>query len=331
MTTKTTTYRLRNWSDYSTALIGRGSLTLWIEEETLSAWRHHEKTGCRGASRTYSDVAIQTVLTLGIYFRLPLRQSQGFVLSLFSLMGVELPVPTYSTLSRRRENLSVALPRLSSRRDEPVHIVIDSTGLKVFGEGEWKVRTHGKAKRRVWRKLHLALDADTGEFLACVTTEGSAADSPQLPALLEQIEGKMDQASLDGAYDSWKVYELLEERGATVTIPPRAGSVIRQHGNVKAPPLQRDQNLREIRRVGKRRWAQESGYSLRALAETGMMRQKRILGGSLSSRSLGSQGVECRLRCQVLNRLTSLGMPDSYLDDCASKAGNSNRGGQFVQ
>lgn len=331
MTTSTNTYCLRNWKDYSTALIGRGSLTLWIEEETLAAWQQEGKSGRRGASRFYSDAAIQAVLTLGIYFRLPLRQSQGFVLSLFALMSVALPVPNYSTVSRRRQSLPVALPRLSPRREEPLHVVIDSTGLKIFGEGEWKVRTHGKAGRRVWRKLHLAIDADTGQFLACVTTEGSAADSVQLPDLLHQIDTPIAQASLDGAYDSWKVYELLEERGAKVTIPPRAGSVIRQHGNVKAPPLQRDENLRTIRQVGKRRWAQESGYSLRALAETGMMRQKRILGSSLSSRSLAGQGVECRLRCHVLNRLTALGMPDSYLVDCVSKAGNSNRERQFGQ
>lgn len=283
--------------------------------ETLpSLWLCEEKTGKAGASATYRDDAIEICLSLRVLLHLALRQTEGFVRSLLELSGLcSLPVPDYTTLCRRQKDLPVRLPVRSS--EKPRHIVIDSTGLKVYGEGEWKVRKHGKDRRRVWKKLHLSVDEATGEVLAVEMTEGDAADGPLLPQLVTEsqaIGGEVDQASADGAYDSWSNDAFLTEQGIVSTIPPRKGSKIRQHGNSRKPPLQRDENLRKIRKLGRSRWAQESGYSRRSLSETQMMRQKKILGSSLASRNEENQAVECRLRCAILNKMTHLGMPDSY-------------------
>ncbi len=281
-----------------------------------SWWLSQEKSGKPGASRAYSDKAIEVCLSLRVLLKLPLRQTQGFVRSVMCLAGLSLPVPDYTTLCRRQRTLTVALP--VRPREQARHIVLDSTGLKVFGEGEWKVRKHGKSggKRRVWKKIHLSVDEMTGEVLAVQMTEGDAADGPLLPSLVQQSQqsggGKIDQTSADGAYDSWDNDAFLSGQGIVSTIPPRRGSKIRQHGNCAAEPLQRDENLRWIRQKGRSGWRLESGYSRRALAETHMMRQKQILGASLLSRQEQNQEIECRLRCAVLNRLTQQGMPDSY-------------------
>ena len=313
MQTPSTVYRLRNWKDYNASLIARGSLTLWFEEDIEDWWREKDRTGKPGASPTFSEKAIEVCLSLRLLLQLPLRQTQGFLRSLFGLTQQALPVPDYTTLSRRQKGLLVSLPVRASQR--PRHIVLDSTGLKVFGEGEWKVRKHGSGKRRVWRKLHLSVDEASGEVLAVQMSEGDAADGPHLPRLVQesqQVGGPIGQTSADGAYDSWDNDAFLTKQGIVSTIPPRSGSKIRQHGNCTCAPLQRDENLRQIRRLGRGGWAKASGYTRRCLAETQMMRQKRILGGSLLSRETARQWVECQLRCAVLNRLTHLGMPESY-------------------
>lgn len=231
--------------------------------------------------------------------------------------GWSLPVPDYTTLCRRQKSLPVRLPVRPS--EQARHVVLDSTGLKVFGEGEWKVRKQGVGKRRVWKKLqkklHLSVDEATGEVLGVEMSEGDAADGPYLPSLVQQSQqtgGPIKQASADGAYDSWDNDRFLTERGIISTIPPRAGSKIRQHGNCHTAPLQRDENLRGLRRLGRSVWAKVSGYSRRCLAETQMMRQKRLLGACLLARTEAAQRIECRLRCAVLNRLTQEGMPDTY-------------------
>ena len=185
-------YRLRNWSEYNAALIKRGSLTVWIEEAALESWLEAHKSGRRGASRTYSDAAIQAILRLKALYHLPLRGAQGFAQSILALMGLALPVPhdstlSYSTLSRRKTfqvGLELVMPRL--RRGEAIHLVVDSTGCKVYGEGECKVRLHGKSKRRTWRKLHLGVDEQTGEIVAAVVSGNDVSDSEALPQLLEQ-------------------------------------------------------------------------------------------------------------------------------------------------
>jgi hypothetical protein len=308
MKTKTQ-YRLRNWREYNTALSNRGSLTLWVDEEAIKAWRY---TGPlqRGAQYVYAEAAIKCVLTLRAVYHLALRATEGLARSVFALLEVALPVPSYSTLSRRAAEVSVALG--ARARSGPLHLVIDSSGFKVYGEGEWKVRLHGWSKRRTWRKLHLAVDEATGEIVVAVASEAGVSDDAALPDLLEQVKGAVSQVSADGAYDKRRCYEALEQCGAKAVIPPRRDAKIWQHGNCVAPPLQRDQNLRAIRQQGRRRWKQEVGYHRRSLAETAFFRFKTLFGPTLRAREFPQQATELFIKAAALNRMTHLDMPNSY-------------------
>ena len=225
-------------------------------------------------------------------------------------MGIELEVPDRSTLSRRLGKLSVELPVVT--KDRAVHVVVDSTGVKVYGEGEWKVRTHGVGKRRTWRKLHLGVNEATGEILAAVVSTNERSDAEALPDLLDGIDAEIEQVSGDGAYDQRKCYEAIRHRNAKATIPPRQGAKIWQHGNTKAERHNRDENLRRIRKVGRKTWKHETGYHRRSLAETTMFRFKSIFGTKLRSREFDNQAVELFLQCAALNRMLQLGKPDSY-------------------
>ncbi|HKQ04112.1 MAG TPA: IS5 family transposase [Blastocatellia bacterium] len=191
-------------------------------------------------------------------------------------------------------------------------MVVDSTGVKVFGEGEWKVRQHGYTKRRTWRKLHLGADAATGEIVAAVVTTNNVADSQVLEDLLEQVGGELAQVSGDGSYDKRNCYEAIRQRKAKAAIRPRRNAKIWQHGNRQAERLIRDENLRRIRQVGPKQWKQEVGYDRRSLAETQMFRVKVIFGDRLSARQFAGQATQVLVRCAALNRMTHLGMPDSY-------------------
>lgn len=310
-------YRIRNWGEYNAALVRRGSLTIWLDEAALAGWIEPERSGKRGASPTYSQAAITAVLLLKAVYRLPLRGAQGFVGSVLGLMGLPLPVPHFSTLSRRQAGLELVVPRL--RRSEALHLVVDSTGCKVYGEGEWKVRVHGKSKRRTWRKLHLGVNEQNGEIVAAVLSSNSVSDSEALPMLLEQVEEPISQVSGDGGYDKKPCYQALQQRqeeqgqALKVTIPPRRGARIWQHGNRKEVRLARDENLRAIRQKGRKRWKQESGYHRRSLAETAMSRFKQIVGDKLQARDFARQVTESFVGVLMLNKMTALGMPQSYV------------------
>ena len=306
----TSHYKLRNWSDYNAALVSRGSLHVWLDEDVLAAWRNTQKTGKPGASNTYSDLAIETLLTLKSVYRQKLRQTIGFARSLFQLMSVELALPHYSTLSRRAKRLNIDLsvtPAQGSR-----HVVIDSTGVKVYGEGEWKARKHGVSKRRTWLKLHVGIDEETGEILAAVVTPNSTGDSEVLGELLDEIDDEIEQVSADGAYDCSYVYDYIDERDATAAIPPRKDAKIWFHGNRKGPAHPRDENLRRIRQIGRSAWKEEVGYHRRSLSETGMYRLKTIFTGEVCARQIETQTTELMIECKALNKMTQLGMPDSY-------------------
>lgn len=320
-----TIYRLSNWSHYNRALIQRGSLTIWFSEEAIDQWTYGGAPQ-QGAQYTYSDRAIETCLSLRLVFHLPLRQTQGFVGSLVDLMRLRLPVPDYSTLSRRHKGLSVNLFARKKKSEEqksdekkaqeaPRHIVIDSTGLKVYGEGEWKQRQHGKAKRRTWRKIHLAIDEKTGEITATTLTDNSKHDCSQVAQLLEETVshvGDIAKVGGDGSYDKWRAYAAIAAHGALPVIPPQHNAKIKQHGNTKAAPLARDEAIRYIRRHGRKQWKCVHGYHRRSLAETAMMRFKRIIGCVLRARDLVHQQVEARLGSMILNQMLDLGRPQSY-------------------
>lgn len=304
-------YRIGNWQEYDTALKQRGSITFWVSEEVVLQWRNEQKTGRKGASNYYSDLAIMTMGTLKSVFGLASRQTEGFLESLFTLMGIDLAVPDHTTLSRRLGKLSVELPVVPKAK--AVHVVVDSTGVKVYGEGEWKVRQHKASKRRTWRKLHLGVDEASGEILAAVVSTNNVSDSEVLPQLLDAIPEEIEQVSADGAYDTTSCYEAIEQRQASAAIPPRRNAKIWQHGNRKAPSHPRDRNLRQLRKVGRQQWKQQSGYHRRSLAETTMFRLKTIFGGKLLSRKFDNQAVELFLQCAALNRMIQVYKPDSYM------------------
>ena len=303
----TASYRIRNWKQYNEALVRRGSLTLWVDEETLQAWRYQGPTQ-QGAQFQYSDLAIECLLTLRAVYHLPLRATQGFARSLFELMDLKLLVPDYSTLCRRAATVRITLPR---RAEGPLNLVLDSTGLKVYGEGEWKVRKHGYSKRRTWLKLHLAIDPQTHEIQAAMVSDPGVTDEEMVPPLLEQVANPVQSMAGDGAYDRRTVYAELDRRGARALIPPRRDAVIWRHGNSAGPRLARDENLRRIRQVGRQAWKEESGYHQRSLGETAMFRIKTIFGDSMSSRHPAQQATEVGIRCRALNVMTHQGMPRS--------------------
>lgn len=307
--TRQVRYKVRNWAEYNESLVQRGSLNLWVSDDAIAAWKHLGPAQ-RGGQFQYSDSAIQCLLLVRSVFHLTLRATEGFVRSVFQLLHLGLAVPDYTTVCKRASHLEVKLPK---QGHGPVYAVLDSTGLKVFGEGEWKVRQHGYSKRRTWRKLHLSVDPESQEIQAVVLSEASLDDGGAVAELLEQIEEPIEQLGGDGAYDKRKVYDLCVQRGIQrVAIPPRKDARIWQYGNSAAPPLARDENLRRIRQVGRRRWKQESGYHRRSLAETGMFRFKTIFGSRLQARKLAQQQTEAKVKCAALNRMTHLGMPDSY-------------------
>ena len=304
-------YRVRNWNQYNRSLINRGSITVWFDEKSIAQWHDSETTSQRGRPRVYADIAIHCVLLIKVVFGLPLRSLQGFVESLVVLLKLPISVPNYTTISRRQKSLQVALERY--KKEASLHIVVDSTGLKVFGEGEWKVRQHGYSKRRTWRKLHLAIDEASGEIVASALSTNDVHDSEILPGLLQKIQDDICQVSADGAYDTFSCHEAIAARKARAAIPPRENARIKQHGNSHAPPLARDEILRAIRdNGGMKAWKQNSHYHRRSLAETAMYRFKQLLGRTLAARNFESQCTEAFIKCSAMNRMTNLGMPESY-------------------
>lgn len=309
---KKTSYRVRNWSSYNKSLVQRGSVTIWISPEVLKQW-HPEIEGKRqrGGQVQYSDQAIECLLMLKAVYHLPYRQTIGFTQSILDMLNANVRVPDYTTLCKRSVDLRVDI--VTSKSDEAKHIVMDSTGLKIYGEGEWKVRQHGYSKRRTWRKLHLSVNADSHEIEAIVLSEASVDDAEAGKQLLTDTSGQIKQVDADGSYDKRKFYQASQARGVKyIIVPPRRNAKIWQHGNSKKKPLPRDQNLRRIRRIGRKKWKQEAGYHRRSLAETAVFRFKIIFGNTLSTRTLSRQITEARVKSVALNRMTQLGMPDSY-------------------
>lgn len=303
-------YRVKNWSEYDKALVERGSITFWMSDDFEQTWMHSGKKQ-RGSQFDYSDQAILVMLIVKEVFHLTNRGVEGFVRSLFRMMQIDLPVPDHSTLSKRGKDLKVKLPKKTSQR---LNIVMDSTGLKIHGEGEWKVRMHGVSKRRTWRKLHIGANPDNGEIQAVILTENSVSDDAAVEVLLEQIEQEIINFGADGAYDKRKVYDSLNAHSPDVNIliPPRKNARIWKHANTKAERLKRDENLRSIRKDGRQEWKQNSGYHQRSLVETTMFRLKTIFSDTLSARLLETQTTQALVRCAALNKMTHLGMPQSY-------------------
>jgi hypothetical protein len=305
--TRKGTYKITNWRQYNESLVQRGSITFWFSDDVIDRWHHTNDRPKVGHPFVYSDTAIECLLVLRELFQLPYRQTEGLGRSLAQLMQVTIDIPDYTSLAKRAAKLGVALD--VRRHKGPIDVVVDSTGLKVFGEGEWKTRKHGIGKRRTWRKLHLAVNPKTHEIEAETLTENSCDDASQVDALLNQVKGKIDGFYGDGAYDKWKVYETLGHRNIKAMIPPQRNAKIKQHGNSSDPPLPRDVAIREIRRRGRRQWKRRIGYHRRSLSETAMYRMKCCFGGHLKNRLIENQKTETRLRAKILNKFTDCGLP----------------------
>jgi len=297
-------YRVANWREYNRALVARGSITLWIDEAVLAGWR-----AAGGKGRRYSDMAILCALSLRVVFGLTLRQTQGFLCDLTRLLGLAIEVPHYSTFSRRAAALPV--PKLARAAGGPLHLAIDATGLKVYGEGEWKVRVHGPGKRRVWRKLHLAVDTRTGALHAHALTASEAPDGGELEGLLAEIGAPIAAVCADKAYDSFDCHAAILTHGAQPVIPPRKGAAVHPPpGRPDVPPT-RGAAVARIAEVGRDAWKAETGYHRRSLAETAMLRYKTLIGPSLRARTFDRQKVEAAVAVRCINRFTALGMPCS--------------------
>ena len=290
-----TKYRVANWPAYNRALVRRGDVTVWLSSEAIAAWTPR-RSGRRGGQRRYSDLAIETALTLRLLYHLPLRQAEGFLHALFGMMRLDLSVPDYTTLSRRSQHLRRRL-RPPVPHDEGIHLVLDSTGLSLVGAGEWAAAKHGGRGRRGWRKLHLGVD-QSGVILVHTLTEATGDDATTALDLLTAVEGPLVRITADAAYDTVAVYETAPARGATVVIPPARTANISGHGP-RSPA--RDRTITWVKQLGRRRWKKTSGYHRQSRVENTFFRYKSIIGAGLRARSPAGQGSEVVLGCEILS------------------------------
>lgn len=302
-------HRVTNWAEYNEGLRNRGDLTVWISDAALGLWSAPPRT-TRGGQRRYSDLAIELCLTLGIVFKQPLRQTQGLMRSIARLLGIEIAVPDFSTLSRRSNGL-ILRPNLRADNQAAMHLTVDSTGLKIFGEGEWLEEKHkNKAKRKRWRKLHFGLDLVSGEIVCSDLTADNVGDPTALPSLLDQIDGPVCLFLADGAYDGGQTRDLLTKRfGAMleVAIPPPKNAAFSP--NATQDPSARDRAIARINAHGRMAWQKTSGYNQRSRVETQIGRWKAIIGPKLKARSFTNQKTEAKIGVQILNRMTGLARP----------------------
>ena len=304
---KKAVYKVKNWPEYNEALVKRGDITCWINPVVIEEWLNVAPSGKPGRPMTFSDATLEAMLALRSLFRLPLRSIEGLMRSIFAILDIEKPIPTYATLSRRQGRLDIDLGVGIS--EEPIHLLIDSTGLKVFGEGEWKARQHGKDIQRTWRKLHLGIDAATREIVAVDVTDNSVGDSTMLPELLLSVDAKISKVIADGAYDTWECRYEIVERDAEAIIPPRNNATERASEGSDEAINQRNEAVRHSQTHGKAAWKVASGYHKRSLVETTMFRVKKSFGPDTQARLLQNQLAEMVMKSKILNQFIQNGLP----------------------
>ena len=329
-------YHVRNWAEYNEGLRRRGDLTVWFDEEAIANWKA-DKTGKPGGQRVYSDMAIETGLVVRMVYKLAYRQTEGFLHSIASLLGLGtrsttrrcvgargcsaqswtkdarlglgIEIPDYSTLCRRSRLLRKKLRIPKAASTQPIHLMIDSTGLRIHVGNARK-----PPKQRAWRKLHIAVDRETGNIVASELTASRARDATRVPALLTQIQAPLVSVAADSAYDKEAVYEAIEAhspgRRTRVVIPPQRNATLSQNSNTAMQ--ERDRHIRAIERHGRREWYKLSGYTKRSMVENAVYRYKAIIGPEMRARTLARQRVEHRIGCEILNKMAALGMPDTY-------------------
>ena len=296
-----TKYRVSNWAEYDRALVRRGDITLWISPDGADSWTPGP-SGERGGQQKFSDQAIETALVLRLVFNLPLRQAEGFLRSVLSLRALDLEAPDHTTISRRSQQVDVSL-RFAATKG-PMHLIVDSTGLSIIGEGEWAAVKHGGRGKRAWKKLYLGVDR-SGVIIAEVLTDGNADDARTALGLIDEMD---DVASFtaDAAYDTIAIYDAATARGAKVIGPPRSSATRSKR------PGARDPTVRRVGKVGRRQWKKESGSHQQARVENTFFRYKSIIADRLRARHPKSQEAEALIACNILNRMTELGRPESF-------------------
>ena len=300
-----TKYRVQNWASYDRALVRRGDITIWLSPAAIAAWKP-DGAGTRGAQRKYSDLAIQSALTLRLLFHLPLRQAEGFLTSLFVLMGLDLRSPDHTTLSRRGQRLDLTLRTVPTRAG--LHLIIDSTGLSIVGEGEWAAAKHGGRGRRGWKKLHVGVD-HTGVIVAHALTDATVDDATTGVELIEAVNDDITRVTADAAYDTVAFYDAAGARGATVVVPPtKTARVSGRWPRSRA----RDRTITTVKRIGRRQWKKTSRYHQQARVENASFRYKSIIGDGLRAWTPGGRTVEVLLACNILNAMIDMGRPASY-------------------
>ena len=297
-------YKVTNWAEYNDALRNRGDITIWFTQDAVDHWRP-AKTGGRGRPVEYSDHAIETTMLIRQVFKLALRQTEGFMTSIARIMGAAIAIPDFSCISKRTVKLPAIL--LTKALKPGSVVIVDSTGLKVYGKDEWHQEKHAVPARRTWRKLHLAID-EHHNVLACELTTPEVGDSTSTTDLLAQITTPLDVFIGDGAYDGEPVAAavLSKQPQAKIIIPPHKTAVISEAGDT-----QRDRHIQDIAEKGRITWQRESGYNLRSYVELAMQRYKRIFGNAMKARALPRQKTEAGISASALNRMTNLGMPVS--------------------
>ena len=303
------TYKLRNWSDYNKSLKNRGKLTIWLSDDVKSSWLYEESQK-PGGEIIYSDVAIEFCLTIRHLYGLGYRQTEGFVEDIFDLCGIDLPVPSYSQIQRRSKTVNINI-RVRKGVKSPIDLVIDSTGLKVYGEGEWKVRKHGWNKHRTWKKLHMGSDGHDLEIISVVLTGNEVDDAEAGKEIVEESKELIPLRSTagDGAYDKKKFRKSIPI-GVEQLIPPQKNAVLSKKQD---PDLaQRDDAIRRIEEIGREEWKKEKGYHIRSKSEVNMFRYKKIFGGQMHARKTPYEDAEMKIKCKILNQFVEMGMPKSY-------------------
>lgn len=291
--------RKRNWREYNKVLVQRGSLTFLIDSKTMKALAPKTRKKRVGRPLEFSDQMIEVFLMIKIHYKMTYRMLEGFIRFFFEhLKGIK--VPSYSLICKRAKGLALQLPKLSSSR--PNTVIVDATGIKVQGDGEWKVKIHGKGRPRKWIKLHIAIDGKTQEIVGEMTTESSMDDGKAFPALIGQLSGRPKEVIGDGAYDDKEIRDLIKKKGGKALIPPPSNGVCR------GIDLDRDRAILDIHALGgdktaKSLWGKISGYSKRALVETTFSRYKKMFGERAFSRTWDRLILENRLKCALLNKM----------------------------